>query len=386
MWTFDGLSISSQSVHNKYDVWMGFIMPNLYVQVDMCVSPLLLIDVGEILPLSGNLSATVSVRESMRQQAPDEGGHVNDRELTYVKTIAEEGSVSAAARKLYIAQPSLSQSLQRIEESLGAKLFDRTSSGLRLTQAGKMYLAMANRVLKLYEDLQTELSDMEALASGSVRFGTTRLLGKMLLPEVLPAFHKRYPNIKLEIVEGNSKQLDRALMACEINFAVMHRLTGEGSRHIEYDVFWKDPFIVTAAADSPLAAKGVEREGYPYPVIDIRELNDEPLIAVPYGQRIRQVCDTSFMQAGVRPNIILEVRDYTTAQSLAARGMGYTVGPQSYTQLANLEDADVKFLSLDEKHNAAWALCIATFGNGSLSRADSELIRYFEDVIASTME
>lgn len=316
----------------------------------------------------------------------NKGDRVNDRELTYVKTIAEEGSVSAAARKLYIAQPSLSQSLQRIEESLGTKLFDRTSSGLRLTQAGQKYLTMANRVLKLYEDLQTELSDMEQLAAGSVTFGTTRLLGKILLPHVLPEFHKRYPNIKLSIVEGNSKQLDRALTACEINFAVMHRLMGEGSRHIDYDVFWTDPFVVTVPSDSPLVAKATPRDSYPHPVIDIRELADEPLITVPYGQRIRQVIDTSFMRANVRPNIILEVRDYTTAQSLAARGMGYTIGPQSYTQLADLEGTDVSFLSLDERHNAAWALCIATFGNTTLSRADIELIQFFEDVIANTME
>lgn len=315
-----------------------------------------------------------------------EGAHVNDRELTYVKTIAEEGSVSAAARKLFIAQPSLSQSLQRIEESLGAKLFARTPSGLKLTQAGEKYVAMANRVLKLYGDLLAELSDMESLSEGNINFGITRLLAKFLLPQVLPEFHRRYPNIKISILEKNSKELDRALTACDISFAVMHRLVGEGSRHIDYDVFWKDPFIVTVSADSPIARKATNDPAYPYPLIDIRHLADEPLLTVPYGQRIRQVLDTVFMRTGIRPNILLESRDYTTVQTLAAKGIGYTIGPQSYTALSKIEPGEAQFLSLDNSLNAAWALCIATFANGSLSRADMEMLRYFEDAIAHVME
>ena len=309
---------------------------------------------------------------------------MNDRELTYVKTIAEERSISAAARKLFVAQPSLSQSLHRIEDSLGIKLFDRTKQGLQPTEAGKKYLQMANQVLKLYGDFRTDLSDTDALKKGTVTFGITRLLGRILLPEVLPAFCKDHPNIKVNIVEGNSKELDRSLTACEIGFVVMHRLPENVNNHIDYNVLWTDSFVVTVGSNSPLLAKAVESKRYPHPYIDIRDLMEEPLITVPYGQRIRQVLDLSFMRARVRPRIALEMRDYTTAQCVAARGLGYTIGPQSYTQIADLPDG-AQFLSIDDNLNAKWYLCLATFRNGSLSRADEVLARYFEKAIERTI-
>lgn len=309
---------------------------------------------------------------------------MNDRELIYVKTIAEERSISAAARKLFIAQPSLSQSLHRIEETLGTKLFDRTQRGLQLTAAGKKYLQMANQVLKLYDDLKADLHDADELKTGSVTFGITRILGRILLPEVLPTFCATYPNIKVRIVEGNSKELDRALTACEIGFAVMHRLPENVNNHIDHNVLWDDPFVVTVNENSPLLAKAVDTTRYPHPYIDIRDLSEQPLLTVPYGQRIRQVLDLVFMRARVRPNVLLETRDYATVQCMAARGLGYTIGPQSYTPVANLPDG-ARFLSLDSGLNAMWHLCIATFRNGSLSRADEVLASYFKDAIERTI-
>lgn len=309
---------------------------------------------------------------------------MNDRELIYVKTIAEERSISAAARKLFIAQPSLSQSLHRIEEALGTKLFDRTQRGLQLTVAGKKYLQMANQVLKLYDDLKADLHDADELKTGSVTFGITRILGRILLPEVLPTFCATYPNIKVRIVEGNSKELDRALTACEIGFAVMHRLPENVNNHIDYNVLWDDPFVVTVNENSPLLAKAIDTTRYPHPYIDIRDLSEQPLLTVPYGQRIRQVLDLVFMRARVRPNVLLETRDYATVQCMAARGLGYTIGPQSYTPVANLPDG-ARFLSLDSGLNAMWHLCIATFRNGSLSRADEVLASYFKDAIERTI-
>lgn len=310
---------------------------------------------------------------------------MNDRELLYVKTIAEEGSVSAAARKLFIAQPSLSQSLARIEDSLGTKLFDRTPSGLKLTAAGKKYHLMATRVLKLYEDLRLELEEIDSLNGGTVAFGITPLLGKMLMPEVLPVFHARYPMVRLQVVEGNSKELDSKLTGCEIAFAVVHRLVGSMNHHIDYHAFGEDPFVVTVAQNSPLLEHAVERDAYPFPLIDIHELARAPLLTVPYRQRIRQVTDDIFNKAGVRPNIEFETRDFSTVQELAVRGMGYTIGPLSYNRVSGCEGHGARFLSLDRELDPVWYMCLATFKNGALSRADLELESYFEGAITRSL-
>lgn len=92
---------------------------------------------------------------------------MTSKELLYVKTIAEEKNISKAAQKLFVAQPSLSQSLQRIEDALGTRLFNRTAGGLTLTYAGEKYYQMAAQILKMYDDFETEVSDINNLRPGA---------------------------------------------------------------------------------------------------------------------------------------------------------------------------------------------------------------------------
>ena len=115
---------------------------------------------------------------------------MTSKELLYIKTIAEEKSISKAARKLFIAQPSLSQSVQRIEEGLGTPLFTRTNSGLVPTYAGERYCHMATQILKMYEDFELEISDINNLRTGRIHVGITNHLGTLILARVLPEYKR----------------------------------------------------------------------------------------------------------------------------------------------------------------------------------------------------
>ena len=145
---------------------------------------------------------------------------MTSRELEYIKTVADEKSISSAARKLYIAQPSLSQSLQRIEENLGAKLFNRTPSGLTLTYAGERCYQMACQVLKIYSDFEAEISDINQLKTGRIVMGTTNHLGTVILPEILPEFKENSPSVELEILEDNTGNLEAKLFTGAMDFAL----------------------------------------------------------------------------------------------------------------------------------------------------------------------
>lgn len=147
---------------------------------------------------------------------------MTSRELEYIKTVADEKSISSAARKLYIAQPSLSQSLQRIEENLGAKLFNRTPSGLTLTYAGERCYQMACQVLKIYSDFEAEISDINQLKTGRIVMGTTNHLGTVILPEILLEFKENSPSVELEILEDNTGNLEAKLLTGAMDFALLH--------------------------------------------------------------------------------------------------------------------------------------------------------------------
>ena len=103
------------------------------------------------------------------------------QDLLYVKTVTDEHNISKAAKKLFMAQPSLSQSIQRIEESIGMPLVHRTTTGLTLTFAGERYYHMAVQVLKMYEDFQLEISDINNLKTGHIHIGITNHLGLSLI-------------------------------------------------------------------------------------------------------------------------------------------------------------------------------------------------------------
>ena len=151
---------------------------------------------------------------------------MTSRELEYIKTVADEKSISSAARKLYIAQPSLSQSLQRIEENLGAKLFNRTPSGLTLTYAGERCYQMACQVLKIYSDFEAEISDINQLKTGRIVMGTTNHLGTVILPEILLEFKENSPSVELEILEDNTGNLEAKLLTGAMDFALLHAPSG----------------------------------------------------------------------------------------------------------------------------------------------------------------
>ena len=135
------------------------------------------------------------------------------KELLYVKTIAEEKSISKASRKLYISQPSLSQAIQRIEESLGTILFKRTNTGLLLTLAGEKYYKMANQILKIYDDFRLEVNDINEMKTGKINIGITMHLSVYVLPIILPKFKEVCPFIDIFVFENNSTELEKLLLS-----------------------------------------------------------------------------------------------------------------------------------------------------------------------------
>ncbi|HJC56175.1 MAG TPA: LysR family transcriptional regulator [Candidatus Eisenbergiella intestinipullorum] len=125
---------------------------------------------------------------------------MTDKELLYVKTIIEESSITKAAAKLYIAQPSLSQAVQKIEASLGVHLFERTSRGLQPTRGGMKYYEVASHILRIYHELLEEIGDGRNPQEQLV-LGTTTLLSNLLLGDVCPVFWKEYPGVKVHFWE-----------------------------------------------------------------------------------------------------------------------------------------------------------------------------------------
>ena len=127
-----------------------------------------------------------------------------EQDMKYIYQVYQDGSFSAAAEHLYMSQPALSIAVKRVEESVGAELFDRSRRPLALTEAGQNYIDTLQGILRLEEDLARQIEDLRGLKTGTLRLGGTHFLNCYILAPILAAFAKEYPGIRIELSEDRS--------------------------------------------------------------------------------------------------------------------------------------------------------------------------------------
>ncbi len=184
------------------------------------------------------------------------------KELNYIVAIADEGSISRAADKLYMAQSSLSQFLFQYEAELGAKLFVRTARGVRPTSAGEVFIDHARQILMDYHRTKNEIWDIEQLHGGRIDLGISTFRGTRLLPRVLKEFRRTYPGIHVKITEQDSAALENLIIDGTLDIAMIAlpaiRLKSN------FDYLMTDEVMIVAAKDHPVMEyvhRNIEADG-----------------------------------------------------------------------------------------------------------------------------
>ena len=306
------------------------------------------------------------------------------RELLFFKTVADEKNISRAAKKLFIAQPSLSQAIKRIEESMGTSFFNRTVNGLTLTYAGERFYVMATQMLNMYNNFEIEISDINDLRTGRVNMGITSHLGACILPQILTRFWDLFPNIELNVSEVTSSLQEEQLLQGKIEFSLMHTPTKDTCNPaIHYESVSDDPFIIAAPPNSHLIEYSVpSRKPDGLPVLDLKYLAEERFIMGHKQQRICQISTSLLKKANIRqPNVVLEISNLETVLRCVSAGLGITLIPLQYADTIHVEPKPL-FFSIPEEYNAIWTLCVATINNYYLPKADLLFIRLLKEMFS----
>lgn len=251
---------------------------------------------------------------------------MNLKQALYIKTIAEERSITAAAKKLYVSQPSLSQMLRLIEEELGVALFERVP--FRPTYAGERYLHAAAIMLNTNEILTNELQEIRQEGSGRLRLGISRQRAAQLLPKILPRFSKAYPHVVLELREAGSATLERLVQEGEVDLALA--ATSPSLSDLEYRLIQRETIGILAGRDSPLSAQvpsGVS--------IGLEAVGEGPFISLKPGHNIRIIQDLIFRERSISPSIYLETDNMETALQVTRTSACYMLCPNVYTTPGN---------------------------------------------------
>lgn len=145
---------------------------------------------------------------------------MNTKQLIYFLKTAELCSISAAARELDIAQPSISLQLENLEHELGASLFDRDYRGVRLTESGQLFRAHAESIMRQVEQAKLDIRQSEQEPAGRLVLGMTQPIGNVVSVPLLKLVEQRYPKIELDLFAGLSYSLSAQLLSGEIDLAI----------------------------------------------------------------------------------------------------------------------------------------------------------------------
>ncbi|MCQ2416451.1 MAG: LysR family transcriptional regulator [Oscillospiraceae bacterium] len=269
------------------------------------------------------------------------------QQLTYVIAVAECKSISKAAEKLYVTQPSLSQFIHSLEKQLNVKLFDRSVTPICLTEAGKLYVEWAKKLLAMEESMNNAISDLMGLEAGSVRIGASSFRVRCLLAQSIAAFHAKYPGIHLIIHEADMRQLSDMLTAGEIDFAIGSGGFDEQQFHVEalaeerLYLAVSPSHPVTAALPEPLSADDIIHATPKFlrqPPVDLASVKDESFVAANAGEYDREVLNHACRQCGFTPNIEYSVQTIETVFSFVCANMGLALLPDSLIYYGNFRE------------------------------------------------
>lgn len=251
------------------------------------------------------------------------------RQIRYFLAVAEEGQFTAAARKLNMAQPPLSQQIKLLESELDVTLFERGPRRAVLTDAGKLFRIRALQIADLTDSARREMKDFRNGISGTLHIGTVSSSAKLLLSPGLRKFHHTYRNVRLSIHEGNTFQMLDMLENRLIELAIVR--TPFTGTHME--AIYMDPEPMAASTSAQIDGNTSDME--------LTDLKNRPLIIYRrFESLIRETCEG----AGFEPDIFCLNDDARTSLQWAAAGYGTAITPLSAARISG-NDLSIRKIS-----------------------------------------
>lgn len=256
--------------------------------------------------------------------------------MRYAVAVGQRLSFTQAAADLSIAQPALSQQIATLERELGVRLFDRTNRRVQVTDAGKAFLARAERALADAAAIREEMTAYAGGLRGRVVVGTYQSLSELTLPKLLGQFHARFPGIEVALREGMAVDLLAGLRAGTIDVFVgnIGEANAEYGAEFAHEPLYEDELGIAVAGSHRHANRSS---------IDIAELASESFIIFRPGSQLTQRLYALARASGFEPRIAFESVDTMTVRALVAEGLGVALFPRT---LANTPGPNIALVSI----------------------------------------
>lgn len=254
---------------------------------------------------------------------------MDNRKLKYVEMIAQEGNLTKAAKRLYMSQPALTIFLNKLENQLGVKLFDRTRNPICLTFAGERYLSEMRKVVQIEQNLEKEFQEIAANQRGRLSVGIGNARGDYWLPFIMTEFKRQYPHIDVRIMEGRGSQFEEWLLTGKINLAIT--ALPIFSPEISYETISSETIFLAVCKGHPIL-KGYDTSHSSLRHllrIDPNLLNGQKFLCPSPGHGLYHCTMQIFERYGICPGELEEINNSDTAYHLACAGFGLVFTPDS---------------------------------------------------------
>lgn len=220
-----------------------------------------------------------------------------DFRLIVFISVARNRSFTKAANELHISQPAVTRHIHELESEYNTRFFERTGNRIELTNTGEIFLQRAEEIINKYKSLQLEMNLLTGSFSGELQVGASSTIGQYVLPPLLAAFIKQYPDIKLSVFTGNTEQIEQALEEHRIDIGLI-----EGNHRkptLKYLHFRKDELVLVASVNNTI-----------HDEISLNELCLLPLVLREPGSGTLEVIERALIEHKIKlpqMNILLQL-------------------------------------------------------------------------------
>lgn len=237
-------------------------------------------------------------------------------QLRYVVAVARTGNFSRAAEQCHITQPTLSQQVQKLEDELGERLFERLNRRVRPTTAGETFIPRAARILDEVEAAQRELMDAQDRVHGRFNIGVIPTIAPYLLPRILPSYMQEFPGVALTVNEEKTERLLKLALACEIDLSIAS-LPLDDAR-FETETLFEEELKLAIPEGHRLLKKKALRAA---------DLEEERFVLMKDGHCLGDQVLSFCQKRDLRPSVTCRSAQIETLQTLVVAGLGISLVP-----------------------------------------------------------
>jgi len=291
---------------------------------------------------------------------------MNFEQLRGFYAVAEEGSFTKAAKKLFLTQPAISLQVRALEEELEEQLFKRTGKSVYLTQAGEILKIHVKSIFDSLEDAKTQVSELQGLLRGRLVIGCSDTITIYILAPILQAYNKQYPKVEIAIRNKTSLEVAELVLTGMVDFGIVTLPIKNSQLHSE--VLFRCADVAICSSEHPLA----ERES-----ISLAELSQYPLLLLEPGSNSRSLLEKAFSACNVPLSPAMDLGSIDVIKKMVSISLGVSIVPEFALRS---EEEGLVALTIDELPQREIGIIRSQKGN-YLSRAVKEFLVMFKEGI-----